>query len=101
MSIVRSIYDRLDDANLNVSTICKNHAISKSQAEQTMHDWTGQGLWHTVAEIRMIEAHTSMQVGSIAVAVGYTDLPVFDKAFRAHHGATPTQLRRSFVNQSK
>ena len=52
-----------------------------------------------IANARMRQAatlavSTDAQVSEIAALVGYAHASAFIKAFRSHHGVTPTQLRR-------
>ena len=69
---------------------------------------TGKSFTHHVLERRLEKAAALLhdphwghrKIADVAAEAGFTDLSYFNRAFRRHFGATPSDIRASAVSQA-
>jgi AraC-like DNA-binding protein len=100
----RSIEHRLGDPQLTPTSIAANNAISL----RTLHGVfavTGESVSTFIRRRRLensyadLLAHPTWSVARTAMRWGFTDPGNFTRAFRAHFGFTPSDLRSSAVHK--
>jgi transcriptional regulator GlxA family with amidase domain len=85
---------------LTVAEIARSIGTSTRQLQRVFDEAGGRSFRAHVAAVRMERAREMLidhggTVRSIAAAVGYSQPAQFAKAFRRHHGVSPSELRRS------
>ena len=94
-AIIEEEYAR--DLDLNV--VAQRVATSRRQLQRTFAEIGGTSFRSFLAEVRMRHAVELLREGrapvrDVALSVGYRQPAQFAKAFRRHHGAPPSSLRR-------
>ncbi len=83
--------------DLNLDDVAGRIATSRRQLQRVFAELAGTGFREELAAIRMDRAaemlHGPWPVGQIARRVGYRQSAQFAKAFRSHHGITPSEYR--------
>jgi AraC-like DNA-binding protein len=74
--------------------------VTAKYLSQLYKDETGKNLSATIEEMRFGKARdllegTDLRVADIALAVGYSNLNTFLKAFKRHYNISPSDFRRS------
>jgi AraC family transcriptional regulator, regulatory protein of adaptative response / methylphosphotriester-DNA alkyltransferase methyltransferase len=85
---------------LTVAEIARSIGTSTRQLQRVFDEAGGRSFRAHLTAIRMDRARDMLldhggTVRSIAAAVGYSQPAQFAKAFRRHHGVSPSELRRS------
>jgi transcriptional regulator GlxA family with amidase domain len=86
-------------APLTVAGVARTIGTSSRQLQRVFEEIGGQSFRTHLAAVRMERArelllHESETVRIIAGRVGYSQPAQFAKAFRRHHGVSPSELRR-------
>lgn len=96
----RLIQNALGDAELSVARLARELGCAPDYLSHLFSVATGERLAAHVVRRRMERAahlltHTAMATKEVAWACGYAHAGYFTRSFRAHHGCTPTEFRRS------
>jgi AraC-like DNA-binding protein len=99
-AILREIERRSADPDLSALTIAGQLGITSRYVHLLLAD-TGKSFTHHVLERRLEKAATLLRdprwrhrkIADIAAEAGFTDLSYFNRAFRRHFGATPSDIR--------
>jgi len=88
--------------SLTTNQLCKIAALSPSHFCRCFKKHFGCTVSDYVIKCRLEAAcammeNTSMQIGEIAAAVGYSSESFFRSSFKKQYGITPTQYRNSFI----
>jgi AraC family transcriptional regulator, regulatory protein of adaptative response / methylphosphotriester-DNA alkyltransferase methyltransferase len=89
------------DPALSLEAVAREIATSSRQLQRVFAELAGSAFRDEVAAIRMQHGSTlllttDLPVSEVARHVGYRQAAQFAKAFRRHHGISPTGLRRVF-----
>lgn len=92
------IFDHLGDPAIRLAGAAREVGMSESAFSRYFTKISGQSFSDTVRKLRLAQAgkllrETTLPVASIAHRVGYANLSNFNRQFRAHHGATPRDVR--------
>jgi AraC-like DNA-binding protein len=106
-AILREIEHRCSDPGMNAITIALLLGITPRYVHLLLEE-TGKSFTHHVLERRLDKAATLLRdprcrnrkIAGIAAEAGFTDLSYFNRAFRRHFEATPSDIRASAVNQA-
>ena len=101
-AILREIERRSGDPNLSAVTIALTLGVTPRYVHLLLEE-SGKSFTHHVLEQRFEKAAALLRIHSwrhrkiadIAAEVGFTDLSYFNRAFRRHYGATPSEVRNS------
>ena len=90
---------RFDEPDLALASVAHEIATSRRQLQRAFAE-TGTTFSRELQRIRMRRAaqlllQGSLPVHTVAGAVGYRQPAQFAKVFRRHHGAPPSNFRRS------
>jgi AraC-like DNA-binding protein len=99
-AIKEDIVTRLDQPGLSVATIAARHRV-KPRWVQRLFESEGTTFTEYVLTQRLVRAYrlltdplrANQKVSTIALDIGFGDLSYFNRAFRRHHGMTPSDLR--------
>jgi AraC-like DNA-binding protein len=99
-TILREIERRSGDPGLSAITIAVLLGITPRYVHLLLEE-TGKSFTHHVLERRLEKSAALLRdprschrkIADIAAQVGFTDLSYFNRAFRRHYGATPSDLR--------
>lgn len=96
LSLIRRNYM----TNLMLEDAAEYACMSPSYFAATFRKATGRNFTTYLRELRMEEASqllsgSSVPLGEVAAAVGYTDVKYFMRVFRRHFGTTPNEYRRA------
>ena len=101
-AIMSDIEAHLGDGDLSVAKIAGRHRITPRYLHKLFEN---EGLTFSsfVRGRRLSRAHRMLSdpcrgdrnIGTIAFAVGFGDLSYFNRTFRRHYGATPSEVRQS------
>jgi AraC-like DNA-binding protein len=99
-AILREIERHGDDAGLSVTTVASALGITPRYVHLLLEE-TGKSFTHHVLERRLERAAMLLRdprlrhrkVADIAAEAGFNDLSYFNRAFRRHFGATPSDIR--------
>ena len=91
---------RLGDPDLALAGVAREIATSRRQLQRAFAEAGGTTFSRELQRIRMARAAQlladgSLPVHAVAGAVGYKQAAQFAKVFRRHHGAPPSNFRRS------
>ena len=94
----RAIIEREYSDDLQLDDVAARIATSRRQLQRVFTEVGGRSFRTELTIIRMIRAaellaHTTLPVGEVARRVSYRQSAQFAKAFRAHHGTTPSAYR--------
>ena len=92
--------ERHADATLCLEDVARAIATSSRQLQRVFSELAGSAFREELAAVRMqhgaaLLLTTDLPVADIARRVGYRQAAQFAKAFRRHHGVSPSGLRRS------
>ena len=99
-AILREIEIRSGDATLSAAAIARLHGITARYVHLLLEE-TGKSFTHHVLERRLEKAAALLRdprwcnrkIADIAAEAGFTDLSYFNRTFRRHFGATPSDMR--------
>jgi AraC-like DNA-binding protein len=99
-AILREIERRSGDVGLSATTVASALGITPRYVHLLLEE-TGRSFTHHVLERRLEKAAILLRdpqerrrkVADIAAESGFTDLSYFNRAFRRHFGATPSDIR--------
>jgi AraC-like DNA-binding protein len=91
---------RYDDPTLCLDDVARTIATSSRQLQRVFSELAGSAFREELAAMRMqhgaeLLLTTELPVSDIARRVGYRQAAQFAKAFRRHHGVSPSGLRRA------
>jgi transcriptional regulator GlxA family with amidase domain len=94
-----AIEARFADPDLALGDVARQIATSERQLQRVFAELAGSAFRDEVAAVRMQHAAallqgTDLPVADIARRVGYRQAAQFAKAFRRHHGVSPSRFRR-------
>jgi AraC-like DNA-binding protein len=106
-AILHEIERRSSDSGLSAITIALLLGITPRYVHLLLEE-TGKSFTHHVLERRLDKAAALLRnprwrhrkIADIAAEAGFIDLSYFNRAFRRHFGATPSDIRVSAVNQA-
>jgi AraC family transcriptional regulator, regulatory protein of adaptative response / methylphosphotriester-DNA alkyltransferase methyltransferase len=92
------IIEREYDRDLELEEVARRIATSRRQLQHAFAEVGGTSFRSYLASVRMRRALTLLRSGSVpvrevAMTVGYRQPAQFAKAFRRHHGVSPSSLR--------
>jgi AraC family transcriptional regulator of adaptative response / methylphosphotriester-DNA alkyltransferase methyltransferase len=95
-----AIEARHDDPTLTLSDVARDVATSSRQLQRVFSEHAGGAFRDELAAVRMQHAAVLLQTTDLTVAevarrAGYRQAAHFAKAFRRHHGTSPSGLRRA------
>jgi anti-anti-sigma factor len=95
-----AIERRHAEPNLGLADVAREIATSSRQLQRVFSELAGSGFRDELAAVRMqhgaaLLRTTSLPVAEVARRVGYRQGAQFAKAFRRHHGVSPSALRRA------
>jgi transcriptional regulator GlxA family with amidase domain len=93
------IIDREYDHVLELEDVARRIATSRRQLQRAFAEAGGTSFRSHLAAVRMRRALELLETGAVpvrevALTVGYRQPAQFAKAFRRHHGASPSAFRR-------
>ncbi len=102
VAILREIERRSGDADLSAAAMALQLGVTPRYVHLLLEE-TGKSFTHHVLERRLETAAALLRspsrrhhkVADIAAEAGFADLSYFNRAFRRHYGATPSDLRVS------
>jgi AraC family transcriptional regulator of adaptative response / methylphosphotriester-DNA alkyltransferase methyltransferase len=91
--------ERHPDPDLGLGDVAREIATSSRQLQRVFSEHAGSAFREDLAAMRMqhgalLLQTTDLRVAEVAQRVGYRQAAQFAKAFRRHHGISPTGLRR-------
>ncbi len=94
----RAIIEHEFSDDLQLDDVAARIATSRRQLQRVFTEIGGRSFRTELTIIRMVRAaellaHTTLPVGEVARRVSYRQSAQFAKAFRAHHGTTPSAYR--------
>jgi len=95
-----AIERRYAEPDLALSDVAREIATSSRQLQRVFAELGGSGFREELAAVRMqhgaaLLLSTRLPVAEVARRVGYRQGAQFAKAFRRHHGVSPSALRRA------
>lgn len=84
---------------LDLDRFAREMKMGETQVKRRIQALTGMTTTAYITHVRMARAlrlirlHPDMRVGDVAEQCGFADVAYFSRAFRQHHGMTPTQAR--------
>jgi len=106
-AILREIERRSGDPGLSAITIALLLGVTPRYVHLLLEE-TGKSFTHHVLEQRLEKAAAMLRdpqwrhrkIADIASEAGFTDLSYFNRAFRRHYGATPSDIREATVSEA-
>jgi signal transduction histidine kinase/CheY-like chemotaxis protein/ligand-binding sensor domain-containing protein/AraC-like DNA-binding protein len=90
------VIDHLDDPDMSVDTIVKELGVSRSVLFRKIKAKYGESPIHYLTRMRMAQAIIMLKANTpatqVAMAVGYSSLSSFSKAFKAANGKSPSDV---------
>ena len=101
-AILLEIERRSADPSLNAVKIATSLGITARYVHRLLQD-TGLSFTHHLLQRRLTTAAALLRdprwryrkIADIAAEAGFTDLSYFNRAFRRHYGATPSDIREA------
>ncbi len=101
-AILREIERRSGDPGLSAITIAHLLGVTPRYVHLLLEE-SGKSFTHHVLERRLDKAAALLRdprwlhrkIAEIATAAGFNDLSYFNRAFRRHYGATPSEIRQT------
>lgn len=101
-AILREIDRRSADPDLSALTIARQLGVTPRYVHLLLEE-TGKSFSHHVLERRLEKAAALLgdprwrhrKIAAVAAEAGFADLSYFNRAFRRHFGATPSDIRES------
>lgn len=101
-AVLREIDRRSGDAGLSAAAVAVRLGITPRYVHLLLEE-TGKSFTHHVLERRLDRAEALLRdpqlgtrkIADIAAEAGFTDLSYFNRAFRRHFGATPSDIRQA------
>jgi AraC-like DNA-binding protein len=105
-AIKTDIIGHLDRSDLTVGTVAKRYGVTARQI-QRLFESEGTTYSRFVLNQRLARAHRLLTdprfidraISAVAFGVGFGDLSYFNRAFRRHFGATPSEAREAARRQ--
>jgi AraC-like DNA-binding protein len=99
-AVLRAIEGRSDDPGLSAAAVAATLGVTARYVHLLLEE-TGKSFTHHVLERRLKRAGALLcdprwrhrRIADIAAEAGFTDLSYFNRAFRRHFGATPSDMR--------
>lgn len=93
------ILDNLDQEEFNVSDLCQQMNVSRTQLHNKLKATTGKSTTHFVNEIKVSEGKklllsTDMTISEVAYEVGFKDPNYFSQCYKAVFGVPPSEARK-------
>jgi AraC-like DNA-binding protein len=106
-AILREIERRSGDQSLNAVVIAASLGVTPRYVHLLL-EGTGRSFTHHVLERRLVKAAALLRdprcrnrkIADIAAETGFTDLSYFNRAFRRHFGATPSDIREAAMREA-
>jgi AraC-like DNA-binding protein len=106
-AIKKYIRENLTHQSLSVSDVARVHRISSRHLQRVL-EAEGTTFSEFLMACRLERTHAMLSdrrqahrpVGEIALANGFGDISHFNRAFRRHYGASPTEIRKSTLLRS-
>lgn len=97
LAIITAMEEQSEDP-LGAVKLAAVAGISVRQMERLFHDTLNQRPMRFYLRLRLEKAerlltYSTMSIREIAVACGFSSLPLFSRSFRTHYGKTPSSLR--------
>jgi AraC-like DNA-binding protein len=100
LAVKSDILDNLDDASMSVSAIAARHRVSPRYVHK-LFEADGTTFTQFVLRQRLDRVYRTLRdprflarsITSIAYDAGFGDLSYFNRTFRRHYGATPSDIR--------
>jgi AraC-like DNA-binding protein len=107
-AILREINRRSGEPCLSAAGIAPKIGVTPRYVHLLLEE-TGKSFTHHVLERRLEKAATLLRdprwrgrkIADIAAEAGFTDLSYFNRAFRRHFGATPSDIRANAVDEAR
>lgn len=104
--VQKDIIERLADPDLGIEAVAQRQGVTPRYI-QRLFESSGTTFSDFVRErrlqraLRLLEStdHALSTVTSIAYGVGFSDITVFNRAFRRRYDTTPTQVRAKFLTR--
>ncbi len=101
--ITSAIENRIDDPDLNVTSLCDQLSINNKQMYRKLKQLTGMSPVEYIKSIRlkkaaMLLAQNKFTVSEVVYMVGFSNPSYFTKCFQAEFGKTPKQYMEEAVN---
>uniref|UniRef100_UPI001CF3D476 ATP-binding protein n=1 Tax=Hymenobacter terricola TaxID=2819236 RepID=UPI001CF3D476 len=95
----QAVEQALDDETLDVETLARTLALSRTQLHRKLKALTGQAPGDLIRLVRLTRAHALLASGTATVAevayqVGYGNPANFSTSFSRHFGYAPSEIRR-------
>jgi AraC-like DNA-binding protein len=105
-AIMREIERRSGDSGLSAVTIALLLGVTPRYVHLLLEE-SGKSFTHHVLERRLEKAATLLRdsrwrhrkIADVAAEAGFTDLSYFNRAFRRHFGATPSNIREAAIRE--
>lgn len=101
-AIKSDILANLSQVRLSAKTVARRHGVTDRYIHKLFEE-TGETFGRYVMEERLKRAYKllvappcTIQIGNIALEVGFGELSTFNRAFKRRFGDTPTTVRRKF-----
>lgn len=97
--IIIHIHENLFDADLNVNTVKRSCRARNNNVTSRFRRFVGVGIHEYIEALRMEAAEWVLREGGsriylVAMAIGYTHLETFCRAFQRRFGCTPSRHRK-------
>lgn len=90
-----------DYKDITLSSLSEKLGLRERQTQRLIKKFYGKTFSQKKTEARMKKAkqllNENMRVGEVSKAVGYSDTPAFEKAYKAYFGTTPTHGREKSI----
>jgi AraC-like DNA-binding protein len=101
-AIQEDIHEHLSDGELHISSLARRHRLTPRYV-QMLFEAEGITFTEFVRAQRLARAHRMLatphfdhlRVSDVAFECGFGDVSYFNRAFRAHYGATPSDVRNN------
>lgn len=104
-AIKSDILANLSQVRLSAKTVARRHGVTDRYIHKLFEE-TGETFGRYVMEERLKRAYKllvappcTIQIGNIALEVGFGELSTFNRAFKRRFGDTPTSVRRKFGSE--
>ena len=106
LRLKQAVEDRLDDADLNVTILCKQMNLSRTQLHRKISALTGKSTTAFVRSIRLehakkLLANPDLNISEVAYSVGFRDPAYFSRSFSEEFGLSPSEYAQSLDATSK
>ena len=103
LNVKMIIENHLSDAHFEVSILCKELGMSRSQLHRKLTALTGKSPIRLVRNVRLAKARsllqeTNLTVAEVAYDTGFSDPNYFSRVFSKEFGETPTTYKEKHVS---